>query len=977
VSGSSRQQSGGRLRTVVLTSLLLGVFASAGLAQVGAPEAPDPWTTSGQPQPDTQYTPVAKDGCAVGWDQIAGAVFPGSRACAPYPGNPFPEGQPRRSATPVTVDFYTVSFASPDHGFAGGAQCQGEPTDEQRQDLDTFLDECTRVPVIWEYVSADGAEAAAWREAYRGDTPGFVGAIAWMDGDGRRAMAVGGTGTPSADCPVRRRAPEDPRRFGCGYPRREPATPLVDAGGSPNPDYEDPAGDARVWIYDKGAAGRFEDVEPLPEPMGALTAIDFSPRPEQDCGGSECGFAGGLGAIWMWKDGRFVTDAPGSYRYRDGTEHRDAMPSDGSGDRGANDTPYRVRAVKFRPPREGDLYPRARAVTSGCCDYGFRTALSFSSTESAFGRWSVPSNGSWGKPSSSGGLDSGYALSWGLADTAAAFPAQYWALNASVILSPGGPEPAPGAPSEPPSQVAAEGGRREQQYLPGTELRLVAGDGDLAGPRETFTQRHTTNLDSGGVVLYAVTRPRDPSRPDGVMDWAVGELPSTGQAIAYSTTEQYGPDGTDAVDLPDPLRCRPEGLTPELDVSQECELDQDRANGDETRSRYLFALPSYRLNGFTAVGTSGVFWAVGDRGALFSRGAGASAVRSEEPPALGPRGPAALPSRMPFDAFRPPVTREPGVVPPLATQPVQELAAPKLVAAGIPNPLAAADESVQAIAMSRDGSEGWAVGPRRVPGASGATTLYHYDGAGWSRCDPHGVAGVLPPDPGCARLEPVFDAGAEGLGVIAIARVPLELGDPERADEFEAVALAIPAAGGPLTVLRYSHGAWSIDADWASQLNDPALTGSSSRSLALNAKLQAISLVPSVNPPAPPPVNPAPPAGGAARKEAKQRQAAAAKSEEGEGVSSPAQENGGDPANAPHSPDLTAMTRRDRDRPAASFTPVARPAQPSAWVRGGLYGGGLGLAALAFAATWLTARPGRRAPRLPAPAESRVWRRGS
>jgi hypothetical protein len=156
--------------------------------------------------------------------------------------------------------------------------------------------------------------------------------------------------------------------------------------------------------------------------------------------------------------------------------------------------------------------------------------------------------------------------------------------------------------------------------------------------------------------------------------------------------------------------------------------------------------------------------------------------------------------------------------------------------------------------------------------------------------------------------------------------------------------------------------------------------------LTLNAKLQAISLVPSVNPPAPPPVNPAPPAGGAARKEAKQKQAAVAKSEEGGDPQGQASDAGDLQQSATPS-DGVQMTRRgvDRpapatrrvpDRPAASFSPLVRAEQASAWTRGALYGGGLGLTALAFSIGWLTfrPRPWRREPRLPAPAHARVGR---
>jgi hypothetical protein len=122
-------------------------------------------------------------------------------------------------------------------------------------------------------------------------------------------------------------------------------------------------------------------------------------------------------------------------------------------------------------------------------------------------------------------------------------------------------------------------------------------------------------------------------------------------------------------------------------------------------------------------------------------------------------------------------------------------------------------------------------------------------------------------------------------------------------------------------------------------------------------------------------VNPAPPSGSAARKEAKQRQAATAKSEEGaqEGV----QEAGGDQARSPTSIPGAEMTRhdhpsvrRDRVKPGLSITPLRAHAQPSAWSRDLLYGGGIGIAAavLALGFSILRPRPRRRPPIVPAPA---------
>ena len=143
--------------------------------------------------------------------------------------------------------------------------------------------------------------------------------------------------------------------------------------------------------------------------------------------------------------------------------------------------------------------------------------------------------------------------------------------------------------------------------------------------------------------------------------------------------------------------------------------------------------------------------------------------------------------------------------------------------------------------------------------------------------------------------------------------------------------------------------------------------------LNVSAKVQAVSIVPSVNPPAPPPVNPAPPGGAAARKEAKQKQAAVAKSEESDGGQNAA-DSGVDLAGEGSGPPGSAMTRLEHP-----FTRLEPHAQPSAWSRGALYGGGLGLAALAAALGFsvLRPRPRRTPPEVPAPARATAWRRPS
>jgi hypothetical protein len=126
-----------------------------------------------------------------------------------------------------------------------------------------------------------------------------------------------------------------------------------------------------------------------------------------------------------------------------------------------------------------------------------------------------------------------------------------------------------------------------------------------------------------------------------------------------------------------------------------------------------------------------------------------------------------------------------------------------------------------------------------------------------------------------------------------------------------------------------------------------------------------------------PPVNPSPPGG--ARKEAKQHQASAAKSEEGSSQGAgEAQNLGGDLANSPDRAPGAAFTRYRADRArAGSFTGVAHASQPSAWVTGLEWGGGIGLMALALALGFTTLRPTPRRgpPVVPAPAWVRYRRR--
>ena len=155
--------------------------------------------------------------------------------------------------------------------------------------------------------------------------------------------------------------------------------------------------------------------------------------------------------------------------------------------------------------------------------------------------------------------------------------------------------------------------------------------------------------------------------------------------------------------------------------------------------------------------------------------------------------------------------------------------------------------------------------------------------------------------------------------------------------------------------------------------------------LSLTAPLAQLSTPPSPIPPSAPVVNPAPPSGSAAKKEARQRQAATAKSEEGAGEAGSEGANievADRPSGLPGSAMTRhehAYTRRDRARAQPSLTGVrVAGGQPSAWVRGLEWGGGLTLMALVLALGFTTVRPTPRGRRResPAPAWARTRRRG-
>ncbi|HEX2015329.1 MAG TPA: hypothetical protein VGN69_01450 [Solirubrobacteraceae bacterium] len=688
----------------------------------------------------------------------------------------------------MTVDFFRVSFNGGGDGYAGGAVCQEGATN---------TDTCPRVPVIYHYTAAPGQPPSWSKVALPSRDPahpvGFVGAIAYLP-DGR-VLAVGGDGT---------------------YPRREQPS-----------DQPDQAGMARAWLYSAGSwceLGAGSSCGVLPAGMRGMTALDCSPR-EGDNG--LCA-AGGLRQLWMWKGDRF--DAHG---YNDTSTDVDR----------AGEWRFRVRSVRFAP---GEKAPPAMAValTSGCC-YVDPATHQADPTKNT-GRVLLYDGQSWYVRTlfdSRGGTEHTQTLPdsyFGALLTSASNGQEL-----SLVAAPGGQPSAPGvepasrvvrglllpaSPSYVPDPVGNALGLPLYTANPGgnsdlllesshalSPLRLVAGDGDVAGPADP------TQL--GGA----------PTGPDHTLDWAVGQWTTTGQGVAYTTTNATYSNGPFADPLPRPVACSPNPGVPPTG----CQPDPKGTQAPPS----LFNLPSYALNGYIYEPDTGVGWAVGDRGAIDELGGGADQASSAGgsnagAPVLGARDPGSLPDSGAYDAFAvPPSSSLPGTVPALLSQPLRQLTQPQVVPGGVPEParrnsLPSAD--VRTIVMSRDGAEGWALGS--TPNVSNAdagadptsaTTLYHFNGSTWQNCDIDGISGVVPADPACSGLSalrhnPQGDSTAGNLGpqvkIVAAARVPMEnAGDPARANDFEVVAIGTALAdagaanGTRYAILRYRSGRWSVD----------------------------------------------------------------------------------------------------------------------------------------------------------------------
>jgi hypothetical protein len=519
-----------------------------------------------------------------------------------------------------------------------------------------------------------------------------------------------------------------------------------------------------------------------------------------------------------------------------------------------DDSPFRVRSIATAPGSTNGVPPKAFAVTAGCC-YADPTTGRWDPTINGprvmvlkDGSWNVEEPNKQGYPVDPPNLS--YAPRarmlpdslYGVAYRGAGMEAGTGCV--ALLASPGGPPAGQDAGSggavpngdptsgvgvigEPVSRVirrcpgsAGQGlvaGGRSADVGLATEVTedypelgsvwLAAADADLAAHKANFLDKAAPGTDAslgnGGTV----------GSTDALFDWAVGQLRGSGAArgvVFSSMARAYG------LDAPFPLDCPSDGV-----ASARCTPAGADATAKQVGSGHVMSLPSYALNAMAAVQTSGISWAAGDRGALLRVGdagtASASGAGSEAAAKLGSGEATRLSSREAYDAFRPLSSDAAGLVPALSAQPTVQVPAGTLEAWGTPNSrMADGKESVREFAMSRDGSEGWAVGANPRAGAGPASTLYHFDGSRWSRCDAVGVPGSLGADAACAGLRELVLAHAQ---FVAVARVPLENGsDRSRANDFEAVAIARPQ-GGSLTVVRYRDGRWSVEREWSRQLH--------------------------------------------------------------------------------------------------------------------------------------------------------------
>ncbi|MEA2386240.1 MAG: hypothetical protein QOJ22_414 [Thermoleophilaceae bacterium] len=803
-----------------------------------------------------------RDGSSV-WVQVDGARFRDA-------GKDTAELTVEEGGTTYADNLFKVAFRNDRHGFAGGERCDDPDPDLWRKDE---IAEAGCRPVLFEYTDtrSAGSGEASWTEVALpgGDQPGFVGGIAWIDVG--RAMVVGGTGL---------------------YPRREP---------SYNPDCQDldedrlapwgaecdPAGMARVWLYDRARDQQWCELKvgeaspgcpalPDDDPatawfdgMRGLTAVDFKPDGFRVKNEPEVGFVGGLGQMWRWQK---TTDPNAKEPFEGFDERIDARSL-------ARTFRFRVRDLRFVQ----QAAPVAFAVTSGCCtpyrDPRGTTDSPATLTYNGYG-WTI-----------AGGSDPNQAEDnvndAGLDPGQRAIPG--WAAPASPIAS----EPSkstwdstwstPWPDQAPPVDSLRERGTPVPD-VPSTKLTPYQGLGEKADSYYALVV-HKPGAHPGPMTpLLTPGGERDDNWAEGrnrwlsiagsvsicpggcwTLEWKVGELrtpeaaSSSRQGLVQSTLWANPPAHNDKYPTttyctPNPLngRCLNEQQGPEVVETTRQLATGDYVLTDEARLRGSRAgleglVSSYTLNWIDMVDLqgkpTGQAWAVGDHGAILRLDAGgaekAAGTRGEPAPPTLSGGDADLSPPGAFDSVRPVGAARPGQVPALASRPLEQLTAPRIVSMGSPDAThAGADcqltgsnfycsglEDVGQIVMSRDGSEGWAIGPNPPmhPAAGGGTSaygrasLYHYDGAEWRRCDPKGLPGVSQPDPACAGLVPLIDSPSRGR-LVAAARIPYENdgpGEPENDDDFELLAIT-----SGFDMARFKDGRWGIDDGLRGQLTD-------------------------------------------------------------------------------------------------------------------------------------------------------------
>jgi hypothetical protein len=730
------------------SAALLGVVVVLVLLVLAA-QPPSAWSAA---TPDTDFTPVAKDGRDFGWTMVDGALF------AKHDGTMV--SKPAPSQTPFTVDFFTVRFVGDGtSGFAGGAACRDAQTPFKQ------VDSCQRVPAIWQFKDDNWAQVALPGGAGDGDSSdpnanarrGYVGALAYM-ADGK-VLAVGGDGC---------------------YPRRE--QPCASGTG---PTSGDPAGSSRAWLYDgsnwtelsgleaqlQSLTDATEGAQPgKGESPGGLTALDCW-QTKSNSKGEFC-VAGGLHQLWTWQDGSFAMS------------YDDHSTSGWAAAPGSSAADFRFRVRDIRRVSYNGQDNGFVAVTAGCCSDAtgpgatagpqMLTYLSWDHGATWF--WSASALGGYqydpltATGSRSGAIaDSYYAVVPGCNGGVACL---------SVVASPGGPaadaagvsaaggEPGARIVFDRSSNTATTGNAGSDDSADNADalgvrlsgVRLVSADGDFARPQGYG--------DVTGGFGYLVST-YHPSGSDWLLDWAVGSLVAPSacespglsdcQGAAYTTLKQTQL-------TPNPIGCTVQDV--QYLQTSSCALSPGVTNGayakgvTDAKSQELMSLPSYALNSLTATAGGGAYWAVGDRGAILRYGGSGVVGSPGEPPApnLGAQQPAALADRGAYDAFRPPAGGAAGPVPALADRPLERLAEPSLLAADSPGAGAASaishgDQEVYSAPddgwrVSRDGNYGY--------------WLYHFDGTQWTACATSTGNSVTPSEAcGHPEVMPMFAGGLD------------------------------------------------------------------------------------------------------------------------------------------------------------------------------------------------------------------------